>query len=336
VGRSAGMVRSPARAVPRARSGAVAVAAPRSWLTVDQINAINLGLMLGSAAIAWVVPFELLLVSYAFLGPLHYLTEISWLHDRQYFTTGRYDALLLFALGVIMFFAAYTPLVPWKGWALLGLAFAVPFAFVTDRRLKLLLLAAAVPATLAFQLWPSGWSFMLIFLPTVIHVYVFTGIFILQGSIKSHSAWGYASLVVFLACGALLLFYRPPAGNYLTSKATLGMADHFNSVFNQLTTTFGTPFDWDNVTGFGRFLGFAYTYHYLNWFSKTGIIRWHAVSAARMAGIAVLWVASVGLYAYDYGVGLMALFTLSFAHVLLELPLDLRTIAGIAGRSASA
>jgi hypothetical protein len=328
------MVRAPARPVPRSR--AVAVAAPRPWLTVEQVNAINLGLMVVSAAIAWVIPFELLLLSYAVLGPLHYLTEISWLHDRKYFTTGRYDALVLFGFGVIMFFAGYTSLMPWNGWALLALAFAVPFAFVTDRRLKLLLLVIAVPVTLAFQLWPSGWRFMLIFLPTVIHVYVFTGLFILHGSMKSRSPWGYASLAVFLACGALLLLYRPPADHYTASDHTKGLADHFATVLGQLTEVFGTPFDWDNVTAFGRFLGFAYTYHYLNWFSKTGIIRWHAVSGTRMAVIAVLWVASIALYAYDYRIGFMALFTLSFAHVLLELPLDLRTIAGLAGRSASA
>ena len=45
--------------------------------TVDQLNAINVALMLVSAVVAWVLPFELLLASYAVLGPLHYLTEIS-------------------------------------------------------------------------------------------------------------------------------------------------------------------------------------------------------------------------------------------------------------------
>jgi hypothetical protein len=34
-----------------------------------------------------------------------------------------------------------------------------------------------------------------------------------------------------------------------------------------------------------RFIAFAYTYHYLNWFSKTDIIRWHVVSQRRIAGL---------------------------------------------------
>src|SRR5581483_4474599 len=62
---------------------AIALApAPGSAPNVDRLNALNLGLMLVSAAVAWVTPFEVLLLSYAVLGPLHYLTEISWLHDR--------------------------------------------------------------------------------------------------------------------------------------------------------------------------------------------------------------------------------------------------------------
>src|SRR5258708_27964771 len=51
--------------------------------------------MLGSAVLAFAYPFELFLLVYAFLGPLHYLTEISWLHDRNYYTQGKYDWLLL-------------------------------------------------------------------------------------------------------------------------------------------------------------------------------------------------------------------------------------------------
>src|ERR1043165_8502495 len=41
--------------------------------------------MIFSCVAAFVLPFELFLFSYAVLGPLHYLTEISWLHDRKYF-----------------------------------------------------------------------------------------------------------------------------------------------------------------------------------------------------------------------------------------------------------
>src|SRR5204863_343522 len=62
---------------------------------------------------------------------------------------------------------------------------------------------------------------------------------------------------------------------------------------------------------------------------KTGIIRWHEISNARMAGIVALWLASVGLYAYDYATGLAALFFLSIVHVFLEFPLDARTLVDV-------
>src|SRR4249919_3757560 len=74
-----------------------------SAATTHQSNAVeiaNIGLMVLALAFAAVVPFELFLLAYAVLGPLHYLTEISWLHDRRWFVPGRRDwwPLLLCAL----------------------------------------------------------------------------------------------------------------------------------------------------------------------------------------------------------------------------------------------
>jgi hypothetical protein len=80
-----------------------------------------------------------------------------------------------------------------------------------------------------------------------------------------------------------------------------------------------------------RCIAFAYTYHYLNWFAKTSIIKWHQVSWRRLAAITALWLISVGIYWYDYRVGFVALATLSFLHVFLEFPLNHRTIIAIAG-----
>ena len=53
------------------------------------------------------MPFETFLFAYAFLGPLHYLTEISWLHDRQYFSKGKYDFTFLLIIGVVLSIAAF-------------------------------------------------------------------------------------------------------------------------------------------------------------------------------------------------------------------------------------
>ncbi|MCY7363401.1 MAG: hypothetical protein LH629_15240, partial [Ignavibacteria bacterium] len=77
------------------------------------------------------------------------------------------------------------------------------------------------------------------------------------------------------------------------------------------------------------FIGFAYMYHYLNWFSKTSIIQWHNIPRLRFAAVIFLWIASIALYAFDYAVGLKWLFFLSFTHVLLEFPLNNITFINI-------
>ena len=82
-------------------------------------------------------------------------------------------------------------------------------------------------------------------------------------------------------------------------------------------------------SGIMRFIAFAYTYHYLNWFSKTEIIRWHQVPRSRFIIVVLGAVASVALYAIDYSLGFKWLFLLSFMHVMLEFPLNWITATGI-------
>lgn len=78
-----------------------------------------------------------------------------------------------------------------------------------------------------------------------------------------------------------------------------------------------------------RFIAFAYTYHYLNWFSKTSVIKWHQVPKKTFAITIAVWLLSAGLYIYDYNLGLTALFFLSFLHVFLEFPLNVVSFTGI-------
>src|ERR1019366_2532324 len=78
-----------------------------------------------------------------------------------------------------------------------------------------------------------------------------------------------------------------------------------------------------------RFLAFAYTYHYLNWFSKIAIIKWHNVPVRRLALIGVLWAACIVLYIYNYSEAVKVLFCLSFLHVFLEFPLNHISIIGV-------
>src|SRR4030095_16016648 len=103
---------------------------------LERVNALNVVLMTGTAALAWVAAVALFLFSSAVLGPLHYLTEISWLHDRRYFTTSRRDVLPLVALGAVDFVAHYTSLVSWDGAVVLAFGIALVFTLASDVRAR--------------------------------------------------------------------------------------------------------------------------------------------------------------------------------------------------------
>src|SRR4029078_8340143 len=64
-------------------------------------DAAHLGLMLAALSFAYLVPFELLLLAYVVLGPAHYATEISWLHDHKYFLPPRSVPLALAGIATI-------------------------------------------------------------------------------------------------------------------------------------------------------------------------------------------------------------------------------------------
>ena len=73
-----------------------------SFSYTEKVDVFNIGLMLISCALAFIMPFEMFLLAYAILGPLHYLTEISWLHERNYFTKGKYDSWILIFIGLLV------------------------------------------------------------------------------------------------------------------------------------------------------------------------------------------------------------------------------------------
>lgn len=334
-------------------------------LSVQQINYVNIGLMIVSAASALMFPFETFLFVYAFLGPLHYLTEISWLHDRQYFTKGKYDYIPLVIIGVIITFL-YFGLVPNAppGMApfLTYMAFAAALVFVTVKKAfaRAAYLALAAFAVLLIGKYEAYQNVFGVFLPTIIHVFIFTALFILVGALKGRDLSALLSLVVFAVCTTVFFYYQPDRSGYTVSdyvRNSFGYMTNegsFTDGFVSLNYMFMKVFhihDFDPrghsslvsfVSEFNSFLyqnplalsvmsfiAFAYMYHYLNWFSKTSIIQWHNIPRARLIGVVALWLASVAFYMYDYRVGLKWLFFLSFSHVLLEFPLNHITFINI-------
>ncbi len=345
-----------------------------------RINLINIGLMIFSCVAAFIMPFEVFLFAYAVLGPLHYLTEISWLHDRQYFTKGKYDNIVLWAIGVIILLESLAYRNHWN-WPFssdfgnkiifVALTGSLLMVFVKNVYIKVfgLLFILFISNALFNPDKRDGLAFFIgALLPTLVHVFVFTGFFILYGALKSRSKSGLISFVVFIICPVLLfLLFRDRTfveiTKYGQDSYTAGGDGFYNTNLSFLTNIFHVDFpqlkdgagnllfyagadgtqiaapDYSNAaqvvfhsqTGIllMRFIAFAYTYHYLKWFSKTEVIKWHKVPKARFIGVVVLWIISLVLYGVNYSLGLRWLYFLSFGHVLLEFPLNMVSITGI-------
>jgi len=430
-------------------------------LRENKINYANIGLMLITGVLSYFYPFETFLLAYAYLGPLHYLTEISWLHDRNYFAKGKYDFLVLLLVGVLLSYAAFAKdfgvsvevydyfvkMNLFDKLIVFALFSSILFALVKNLFIKII-------AILFLFIFVSGWLspdaaaknaesttiFALTSLvPTLIHVYVFTGLFMLFGALKNRSVSGMWQMVGFVAIPLLLVFAIPVDTKAPISKfgkeahyakgdgffsTNVSIIDHFNLTDNPVYTNsdfvsfvkkndfkqanaqynfiskenlnglvdslskipnkaylikkqpLNPNFQVDNIlllfskegmldeyqmkpipaklfTGFSlekyasvvynssvgimlmRFIAFAYLYHYLNWFSKTEVIRWHKVPKIRFAAVVILWIAASVFYTMDYSLGLSVLFFLSFTHVLLEFPLNIMSIVGIGKESMS-
>lgn len=347
--------------------------------------------MLLSMLAAFVLPFETFLFAYAFLGPLHYLTEISWLHDRQYFTKGKYDFLVLLIISIVISYDYFAMKYEFRTsfveqydelnlyGKLLALALIASILFVLVENLWVKLISILLVYAFVDQWFspnyinaggeevfkPSFATFTVTSLvPTLIHVYLFTGLFMLYGALKSRSYSGLIQVAFFVLVPFLLFNLFNESSFFEVStygkqaydgdgQGFLGLNIEVLKEFNlmelpplldangdQLYYVNGTKaIDLEaskelvfySQTGIllMRFIAFAYLYHYLNWFSKTEIIRWHKVPKIRFIVVIGLWIAACGIYLYDYALGLTFLFFLSFCHVLLEFPLNMVSITGI-------
>ncbi len=313
--------------------------------SANGINYVNIGLMIISLIASYILPFEVFLFSYAVLGPLHYLTEISWLEKKSYFIKSKSDiwifVLLVLGITIGMFNrqSKFNDVV--ASFLFAGFVYALVILYTQKIAIKLLFVVLALMASMIFSFnqYPN-FPFLLfaIWLPTIIHVYFFTGGFILFGALKSKSASGIISFIVFLLCAIVCFVYIPE--NIGMAVTEYGKKAY--SFFKLLNISLYSTFGYGNIStsddvlyyapkslAIMRFIAFAYTYHYLNWFSKTTVIKWNEVSKQRMSIIIILWILSVVLYALSYKIGFYALFLLSMLHVFFEFPLNHQTFMGI-------
>jgi hypothetical protein len=310
----------------------------------ESVERLNVVLMIVSCVAAFAAPFHLFLFAYAILGPLHYLTEISWLHDRDYFAPrkgARRWWLMLVGAAMLVLMYGYVsndllqrPVAPTFEIGLTYLVFfAAPLLLWVRHPVNAVALLMVAAAGVALFSSARVYALLAYFIITIVHVLIFTAAFVLQGALRSRSRWGFLSLGVFAACiGAVFAIEAAPV--LAASAAVRGVYSFFEPLNVQLLALIGRRgegiYDSSGALAVMRLIAFAYTYHYLNWFSKTSIIRWHDVPRSRFVAIIAVWIAAVAIYAHDYALGLSLLYMLSLLHVLLEFPLNHKTFAGIA------
>jgi hypothetical protein len=306
-----------------------------------KIDILNVFLILLSGVFAFVLPFQTFLFVYAILGPLHYLTEINWLHQRNYFLDDKTNVYYLFVpillIGSIVYIPTFFSLKP-------TIPFLIFFTFLVSifnstEKIKLysnwkFILAIFVGIIATFYFKEYFKTVFSLFLPSLIHVFVFTGIFILSGFLKTKNKWSLVTLIVFLLTSIFLLNF-----NWNNSILEENILSKYQS-FEKLNQTLFSIFGEENATkqsiyfsNFGiklmQFIAFAYMYHYLNWFSKTSIIQWHKTTKVKIVAIIIIWILSVLLYLYNYKTGLYWLYLLSLTHVILEFPLDITSVKNL-------
>jgi len=341
------------------------VKGPSPTRSIDILNFFLIWFTLG-VALTW--PFQLFLFSYIVIGPWHYLTEINWLEKQKYFLRpkdshafvwGMVGLVLLLTAGTLfpqagtwewakpMYTAVYgspghpvAEVIKWS-WSLMLIAFVTAAACLFTERWawRAPIIAFCILSSLFFYRVPTAGILFGLLLPTIVHVFLFTMLFMWYGTLKSRSGWGYANLLSMVLAVLVIALYpvRPELLYQSDEVIQLTLASAFHQINYLINHWFGLMND--NQADLGSpaffrvqsFFAFAYTYHYLNWFSKTSIIKWHQVEKRKFAFSAVLWVISLALYKVNYRLGFAAVAVLSLLHVVLEFPLNFVSIRAILG-----
>lgn len=308
---------------------------------------------------AFKLPFELFLFSYVVLGPLHYLTELNWLRDKNYFVHERrwiwvYILLcLLIAIPVLINFVTNSSFKnngifknfshvihsSYSGIILIMFLFAISLVYFKKRKHIIFSFLASIAAgILIMKFVPFSFILVGIFLPTIIHVYLFTILFIIFGALNTKSKAGMIGALLLLICPVIIFAWKIDPSEYTASSSAQSsyITSRFSNVsfyISLILQRLGSDkfhFISDAGIRVQIFIAFCYTYHYLNWFSKTSVIAWNKLlSKRKLALIFFLWMCSIFLYWYDYKTGYILLFFLSILHVVLEFPLNITSIKGI-------
>lgn len=326
-------------------------------MNAKSVDLLNIGLIVLSAILAFQYPVELFLVAFIFIGPLHYFTEINWLDKKNYFVNGPKRLWLwvgLSASALVMipkfyFFltsaksgAFYDGMIAFDGWTnafyFLSLIAAAGFVLIKKR---IYWLALLIPAFVVAWILNGDYlykSLIGLFLPTIIHVYIFTLIFMAYGAKRSKSVPGFIAVGVALFIPAMIAGIEIPGNAFQFSPELLQTFRETGLHLLPIRTS--EFFGWSSSPNFNvngglelklmTFISFIYLYHYLNWFSKTSLIQWHkSLTWQRSLVIATTWIMLLTTLYFNFKLGLMLAIFFSVVHVILEFPLNMISIKGL-------
>lgn len=320
-----------------------------------KLDWLNILLIFIALALAYLLPFSLFLVAYAVLGPLHYLTEIHWLKSKGFFVENRSWpwAALIASLGIALPLIVYNMglfdmlsvnwlkafLSVFREWTnsliFLALASSISFVMTKNNRHRWITIGIAIIIAIALNYFPLYVTVVGLLIPTIIHVFLFTVLFMLYGALKNRSKPGYLSVAIMCFVAVFIALLPIESFSYLFAdsvKETI-IANKFYVLNTRIREILGLS-DGKSFYFYEAaelkvqvFITFAYVYHYLNWFSKTTVIGWHRQLTKRSSvAILLLWTLCLSAFWYDYKVGFYTALSLSFLHVLLEFPVNVISV----------
>jgi hypothetical protein len=306
----------------------------------NNIDNANFFLVLGTFALAIIIPFELFLFAYAILGPIHYLSEIAWLDKKNFFlksSSQRIFFVLMAIFVAILFFIKFysdnffkvefsekyinnyistLTFITFCGAGIL--CFQSSFTKIFLLFLGVIFVASIFKNVFFYEVFCN------VLLVTVIHVWLFTAIFMLNGAITSKSRYNLITFVIFLVCSFALFFIQNTHYEISNFVHNILSVKNFTSMNNSISNIFSLKQrnDLGGNNSVQSFIAFAYTYHYLNWFSKVEIIKWHKLPKHKMMAVLGFYLVILIFYGIDYRLGFFITIFLSVAHVFLEFPLN--------------
>lgn len=327
-------------------------------MDTQKIDRLNTLLIFISFATAFFLPFQLFLFAYATLGPLHYITELNWIKEKNYFTTSKYWKIIIVFFSVLISLPALIKLLeidliteynlfkilkyklPLYTNHLFFLAFVIALSLIITKKktLQIIIISCGILFTILAHQFNTYQMCIGILLPTIVHVYFFTFLFMWYGNKKNEGSTNFLNIILLISVPILLFFLDIDNSNYSISDKTQNIftSNYFYQLNNSISKiiSFGKDeqfFFYDIIDlKIQIFIAFAYTYHYLNWFSKTNIIGWNKKLTLRKTILFLfIWIVSITLYFIDYSLGLIILLFLSTLHVLFEFPLNIITIKAL-------